>query len=252
MAHWHTTPLAIAIVCVLFLFPVIAAQTKVGSCSYEGSPAGWVVVGSCKSCVNRYEDRSSRSQCGWCGSTETDGYCLAEDSTLSSKEKKCGTLHPKLTKGTTTDVCDPDSEANYRAIYIPIIVFYSLVNAAIMHKSAGELRVSPKIKCCMIIFGLLLPIVSIIIIRKNRHEIRPCIWDCFQNLGLCSAAPEQPPPETELHAIEPVSSSLQQPPPETQVHAIEPVFGAEPQALDPSSLQQPYKSSPEPEEMKAE
>jgi len=234
MAHWHTTPLAIAIVCVLFLFPVIAAQTKVGSCSNEGSPA-FTKVGSCKSCVNRYEDGTSyaksKSQCGWCGSNETDGYCLAEDSTLSSKEKKCGTLHPKLTKGTTTDVCDPDSEANYRAIYIPIIVFYSLVNAAIMHKSAGELRVSPKIKCCMIIFGLLLPIVSIIIIRKNRYEIRPCIWDCFQNLGLCSAAPEQPPPET-------------------QVHAIEPVFGAEPQALDPSSLQQPYKSSPE--EIKAE
>jgi hypothetical protein len=70
----------------------------------------------------------------------------------------------------------------------------------------------------MIIIGLLLPIVSLFRIGYLHKK----------GLYFCSAATEQPPAEIQLHAIEPG-----------------PVSGAEPQGLDPSSLQQPYKSSPE-------
>jgi hypothetical protein len=219
MAHWHTTPLAIAIVCVLFLFPVIAAQTKVERCSHEGSVFSNTEIGSCKSCVNRYEDGfsyiKSKSQCSWCASSGTEGYCFAKNDRKS--EEKCGGFSANVIRGETKDACDP-GYIDPRSIYAPIIVL-SGASAISCYKWAGWWLVSRKTKWLMIIIGLLLPIVSLFLIGYLHKK----------GLYFCSAATEQPPPETQLpDAIEPG-----------------PVSGAEPQGLDPSSLQQPYKSSPE-------
>ncbi len=153
MAHWHTAPLAIAIVCVLF--PVIAAKCN---CSPNAK-------------TNRCEGK---------------------------EREACPASGPEV-------------------IYIPIIVG-AVFSAQQCYRWAVALRVSPQIKWRMTIIGLLLNFpLSFILIKY-------LLWKGF----IRSAATEQPPPEIQLHAIEPG-----------------PVSGAEPQGLDPSSLQQSHKSSPE-------
>ena len=152
MAHWHTAPLAIAIVCVLF--PVIAAfkGERVKSCSCRST---------CYTCLqDLYEVGSSyansKSKCGWCGqATATDGYCVAEND-WKSRQEKCtsGSVFKK------DDPCAPGPEA----IYIPIIVC-AVFSFAICNKWAMEWRVSIQMKRRMLLIGLLLPIVSLFLVH---------------------------------------------------------------------------------------
>jgi hypothetical protein len=80
----------------------------------------------------------------------------------------------------------------------------------------------------MIIIGLLLPIVSLFVVQylhRKGHIVG-------------SAPTEQSSPETQVHAIEPVSGA--------ELQGLDPsVSSAELQGKDPSSLKPPYKSSPE-------
>jgi hypothetical protein len=104
--------------------------------------------------------------------------------------------------------CDNDIGVDPAAIYIPTctLALKAFLSAAGIHFWASKLKVSRQSKWLMVIIGLLLPIVS----HFLPHYLH------FHK-GYFQSSPEI----QELHAIEP---------------------GAQPQALDPSSLQQ---SSPE-------
>ena len=220
----HTTPLAIVIVCVLF--PIIAAQnpTQVKSCSFPGV--------TCKTCVFRYEASGilkdpyakSSTKCGWCGSKPTNpsdpaatdgvnGYCLSQRDTETSSGK-CGF--------NSEDAMIIGEPAWCDNTYIPPVAIYApicgcaMISALICNIWASAWAVSRQIKLRMIIIGLLLPIVSLFVVQYLHRKGH-----------IVGSAPTE------------------QSSPETQVHAIEPVSGAELQGQDPSSLKPSYKSSPE-------
>jgi hypothetical protein len=195
MLTWaHATLLFFFIVCALF--PTITAQTKVQRCSFPGV--------TCKSCVFRYESgtsyKASNSKCGWCGSTPsnasdptaTAGYCLADDDRKSKKEK-CGFSDNVFTTG-NKDSCDNDY-IDPALIYVPISTC-SVVSAGSAHFWASKWRVSRQIKWLVTIIGLLLPIVSLFLVQY-----------LYRKGHFNSAATEQPCPEIQLHAVEPVSGA---------------------------------------------
>jgi hypothetical protein len=227
----HTAPLAIVIVCVLF--PIIAAQspTKVKSCSFPGV--------TCKTCVFRYESginyKKSSTKCVWCESKPTNpsdpaatdgvnGYCLSGVTETSSG--KCGF--------NSKDAMIIGEPAWCDNTYIPPVAIYApicgcaMISALICNIWASAWAVSRQIKLRMIIIGLLLPIVSLFVVQylhRKGHIVG-------------SAPTEQSSPETQVHAIEPVSGA--------ELQGLDPsVSSAELQGQDPSSLKPPYKSSPE-------
>jgi hypothetical protein len=186
----HATLLFLSIVCVLF--PTITAQTKVQRCSFPGV--------TCKTCVSRYESgasyKTSNSKCGWCGSMPSNasdpsaaaGHCLA-DNDRESKFEKCGFSDNVFTTGSCDNGIDP------ALIYVPISAC-SVVSAGSIHFWASKWRVSRQIKWLVTVIGLLLPIVSLFLVQY-----------LYRKGHFNSAATEQPCPEIQLRAVEPVSGA---------------------------------------------